>query len=656
MKGREWLWMVSAAFWLAGSLFAADEQPPDWVKQAAAQKVAGYPAKVTTAVLFQEEAVTVDVDGRRVMRERKAVKILQPGGGQGLAGARYYNSKSGRIRDVQGWLIPPNGKPTTYAKNRVADVSPNREDTYDEYRMKVLECGNVPPGSVFAWEITEEEKSIFTQSTNFFQGNEPVLDSRFVLTVPAGWEVKGTVFNREGKLEPQVAGNTYTWELRDLGWLEREDYSPPMQLRAPWLAVTYFPPNDNRAGLQQLKDWRAVSQWVSQFVDPAAEVTPAVRKKAEELTANKASEMGKIRAIAAFAQQTKYVEIALNLTKGGGYTPRSADATLATNWGDCKDKATLMRALLKAVGIESYVTVIYSGHRGFVRPEWASPKQFNHAILAVRVSEAIDQATVFDAPGIGRLMMFDPTDAFTPVGDLPIDEQGSYALVLAGQKGALLKMPLLPVATNRMETSVEGTLNEDGQLQSKLSRVYYGQSGALPRAIQKLRGDEELKRRYERMFSRRIGEVSLGQFEPKNQPLENQFQLRMDLTSVRFAQSMQGRLLIVRPGMIASAAEYGFSSNKRSSPIELDASLRKDTVRIKMPAGFKLDELPRPARLETRFGTLEAKWAVENGEVRFDQTLEVKATTAAASEFGEVEDFFSRVNGALATPVVLARQ
>ena len=221
------------------------------------------------------------------------------------------------------------------------------------------------------------------------------------------------MFNRDG-LEPQVSGGTYTWELRELPWMEREEYSPPLALRVPRLTVSYFPPTDNQAGLKGLRDWASVSAWVSQFMDPQAEVTDAIRAKAAQLTAGVTDETAKIRAIAAFVQQTNYVEISLNLTRGGGYTPHRADETLAKNYGDCKDKSTLMRALLKAAGIDSYVTVISASDRNYVRPEWASPMQFNHAIVAVRVSSAVALPTVIEDAKLGQLLMFDPTDRVTP--------------------------------------------------------------------------------------------------------------------------------------------------------------------------------------------------------------------------------------------------
>jgi hypothetical protein len=39
-------------------------------------------------------------------------------------------------------------------------------------------------------------------------------------------------------------------------------------------------------------------------------------------------------------------------------------------------------------------------------------------------------------------LIFDPTVAETPLGDLPWYEQGSYAFIAAGSKGDLVRMPV----------------------------------------------------------------------------------------------------------------------------------------------------------------------------------------------------------------------
>jgi hypothetical protein len=636
---------------LAAAGARAADDVPQWVRQAAAAPVPAYPAKVTSVIVLQEEAVTVDPDGARVMRERGAIRVLQPGG-DALEASRTYNTRSGRIRDFQGWVIPPVGKPVPFAKNRVIDVAISAN--WEEARAKVIEPGRLAPGTVFAWEAVEEERTVFTQYWYGFQGRTPVLTSRLALTLPAGWEVRGTMINHP-PLNPEVNGSTYTWELRDLPWMEREDYSPTLAALAPRVMVSYFPPADNRAGLQGLKDWTAVSTWLARLIDPPAQVTPAVQAKAAQLTAHASGELDKIRAIAAFTQATTYVSVDMNVTRGGGYTPHRAEDTLAHNYGDCKDKATLMRALLKASGIDSYTLVIYSSDPSFVRPEWASPAQFNHAIVAIRVSDAVALPSVLSSTPVGRLLIFDPTDPTTPVGDLPRDEQGSFALLIASDRGALLTMPVQPASANRIESVVDASMNPAGHIDATFKRTYYGQSGAALRQIDKLEGRDEVKKRFERGLSQRLTGVALQQIDVDAAHDENRLGVSLTVSAERFGQIMQNRLLVVRPGLLTSGGAYRFQNRTRTAPIRLEADLRRETIRIKLPDGFKLDELPQAAKIESRYGTLEAEWSVRDGEIVMQQTLEVRDIIAPSSEYAQVRAFFDQVAGAQTAPVVLVR-
>jgi len=647
--------MLSCVLLIAtGASSRAADMVPDWAREAAARSIPDFSSKVSSVALLQEEVVTVDPDGRRVMRERGAIKILQPAN-EKIQAYRTYNTKGGRIRDFQGWLIPPSGKPLIYGKDRIMDVAVSRDYVYDEARAKVLDCGPAAPGAVFAWEVTEEEKTVFTQYEYAFQGRMPVLVSRFSLSLPASWEMKASVINRNG-VDPVVSGNAYTWELRDLPRVEREDYSPSLSALVPRLMVSYFPPPDNPAGLRALKDWGSVSAWLSPLVDPAAEVTEAVRAKALQLTAGAAGELDKIRAIASFTQKVNYVEVLLNITRGGGYTPHRSEETLSKNFGDCKDKATLMRTLLRAVGIESYLTTITADDRTYVRPEWASPMQFNHAIVAVRVSEAVTGPTVLEETPLGRLLFFDPTDPLTPVFDLPQDEQGSYALVIAGTRGVLLQMPNLPASARRIETSVEATLDPKGRLDARIRRQYSGQSGILLREVERLAGSAEVKKTFEAGFSRRVPAATLSRVTTEAHSDVNQLSVDLELAADRFGQVSQGRLLVVRPGLLASGGEFALVAKQRSAPIELEGDLRHDSIRIKLPPGFKLDEFPSPAKIESPYGSLQANWKVENGEIVMEETLEVRQMVVPASEYAKARDFFQEVAGAHNASVVLVAE
>ena len=645
--------LALAVLIFAPAAFAAKEIP-SWLQEASTMSPkAEFSAKVASVILFHEEHLTVAPDGKWSATERGAVKILQTSR-HAPSAWRPYNTKSGRIRDFRGWLILPSGKQIEYQKNNILDQALSSEYTYDETRAKRLDCDpDAPVGSVFAYEVTQEEDSIATTYPFFFQESTPVLMSRFSLSLPPGWQAQAATFNH-AEVAPSIEGNTYTWQLRDLPWIEPEDQSPSFQSIVPWIGVSYFRANPTST-LRSLKDWPAVSQMLSGFMDPASDPTAAIRSKSADLTKAAGTELDKIRAIAAFAQQTNYVEVAMNLTKGGGYTPHAAEQVLTRNYGDCKDKAGLMRALLKAAGIDAYTVVIYSGDREFVRPEWPSPDQFNHAIVAVKVSASTTAPTVLEHPSLGRLLIFDPTDPVTPVGDLPEDEQGSFALVVAGANGDLLKMPQLPSASARIERKVEGRMDDQGHLTAHLLTEYFGQSGAGMRYFSTHAEFDQMKKALERMYSRQLGGVTLDKITPADHAIENRMELAVDLGVGQFGQFMRQTMLMVKPGVLAPASDYWFSKKERKLPVKLEPRLRQDSVVIQLPAGFVVDEIPDPVTIESPYGAYHASWKTANDSVTFEQSLEVKETRATPAEYAKVKDFFDKVLAGESAPVILLK-
>jgi hypothetical protein len=644
------------AFLLAGGLTFAKELP-QWMLDAAHQSAkADYPVKLGFVALFHEEQLTVDSAGKRTMRERGVIRVLHSGSVKAAA-VRAYNTKTGHIRDFRGWMLYASGRGFELPKNRILDIALSENYTYDEGRAKVIECdADAPAGTVFAYEVTEEEDTIFTTYQHVFQETTPVLVSRFVLSLPAGWEAKGITFNYDGEVKPRVEGNTHTWELRDLPWIENEEFSPDYHSLAPRLGLTYYPSNEGAPSLRPLPDWHAVSAWLSGFADPPAETTPSIRSKSAELTGSVVTELEKIRAIARFVQQTNYVSVQMNITHGGGYSPHAADQVLLRNYGDCKDKVALMRALLRSAGIESYAVAIYSGDREYVRADWPSPMQFNHSIVAIRVSPEIQSPMVIEHPRLGRLLIFDPTDATTPLGDLDEDEQSSLALVIAGTQGDLVRIPLLPASASRAERVVDAQMDQQGPLTAHMMTQYFGQAASSMWHVAQYSGLDELRHRLERSLASRLGGVKLDKITPKDRPGDGQLDLEVEFGVSQFGQLLQNRLLIVNPGALVPRPEYAFANKERRLPVKLSARQRKDAVTLKLPSGFDVDEVPDAVQLESRYGVYCAGWKATGKKVTFEQSLEVKDILVPASEYTKVREFFDRVSASQAAPVVLVRK
>ena len=203
---------------------------------------------------------------------------------------------------------------------------------------------------------------------------------------------------------------------------------------------------------------------------------------------------------------------------------------------------------------------------------------------------------------------------------------------------------------------VEGVIGPQGRIEARLQQEYFGQSGSALVAVRRLRGEEELKRTVERMWSRRLIGISLGTLQAASRAEQNSLFLDVSLAAEGFGELLRDRLLIVRPGTLARAREYGFTSRQRTSPVELATALYRDSVKLKVPAGFQLDELPPPTNVESPYGTLQALWKVENAEILFEQTLEIRNAVVPADEYADVRAFFDKVRAALTAPVILVKR
>ena len=423
---------------------------PSWVQEVSTRKTPQYSGKVPAAVLLDEQRVTVDASGATSIVTRRAIKILNhEGKREAVASATYY--KNGRqIKDLHAWLLAPNGFQKTFEKNSVVDRGAFGDmELYNDIRFRTIEADNPEIGSVFAYESTVEENALFAQDDYDFQDELPAVESRYVLTLPPGWKADAVVFNHD-PIQPIVDGTTYTWELKELPYREHEEHAPGVRGLRPRLAVNFVPPSAATTSSTVFHSWTDVSRWHTSLAAGQDEVTPEIAAKVAELTAGAKNDYEKIRAIGHYVQQLRYVAIEMDLAHGGGYLPHSAETVFKKQYGDCKDKANLMRAMLKGAGVPAYLVAIFSGDRTYVKEAWPSPEQFNHMILAAKVSEGTAGPTVIDTP-VGKVLIFDPTDELTPVGDLPWYEQNSFALLCAGDKGQLLKMPATKPEANTTE-------------------------------------------------------------------------------------------------------------------------------------------------------------------------------------------------------------
>src|SRR5690242_720897 len=542
--------LVLFVFALPANAAVAVDDTPVWVQQAAAIKVPAYDKDVPAVVLVNEKTTTIDSDGRITEVLNYAVRVLQREGREYALGHVIYHTDGGKVKELRAWLVRPNNQTKRYGNDDTVDVAGAINDVYNEYRVRTIGATTeADVGTVFAYSYSREERSVFSQDDWDFQDELPVISSRYTLTLPSGWRAEGVTFNH-APIEPRVNGTSYTWELSNLPPIPSEPMSPKITNIAPRMAVSYYPPaNSSSVAIKTFANWADVATWMSELEDPQVQVDDALARKAYELTALAKTEYEKIRAIATYVQNIQYISVQTGLNRGGGFRPHSSTEVFAKSYGDCKDKANLMRAMLKVVGIDAIPISIYSGDPSYVRSEWPSPHQFNHCIIAVKVSDQTQASTIIEHPKLGRLLIFDPTDSETPLGDLPFYLQGSLALLDSKAATELVKMPTTPPEMNQFERVATLQLDANGAIAGRIQENANGQVAARFRTEFRQLSKPEYNGMVERWLTAGATAARLDKIEPNDSAAEGQFTLNVEFSAKQYGQLMQDRLLVFKPAV-----------------------------------------------------------------------------------------------------------
>jgi len=637
---------------------------PPWLAEASTRTTT-LTKDTTASVLHNEAIITVAPNGRMTKTVTTATRIITRDGRNAALIVIPYDSTSEKITAFKAWLVRPGGDGKTYTTKDALDIASVPGNTvYTEMRALTLSAiSDAYEDCIFACEYTQDDRGIFGQDVWPFQTDNPVALSRVTYKLPKDWKITATTVNH-APIAPTTNGNATTWELRDLPAIANEPLSPSGSRIIPHLNINIFPPAaaPNRAPpLITFSSWNAVSDYLDKLHQKPSQPDPAITAKATTLLAAAGPNpalLDRINTLARAAQAINYVSIDMNRGRGGGLTPRPATDVLKTGYGDCKDKTVYLRALLAAAGIQSYSTIAYSGDRYQVTDDWPTPMQFNHCITAIKITDpALASPSIVEHPALGRLLFFDPTDPYTPLGDLDYDEQGSLVLVLAADHGALVRLPYAAPADNRLHRAIDATLDPAGAIDVRLNEHSTGQAAARERAA--YRGP---KNKYDDWNRSWINSSVPASKILKTTATDTQdngtFDLAIEFTAPGYAKMMRDKLLVFKPAILGRRDFVPLTKPTRVYPVVIPPGSYTETSTIAIPPGYTVDELPPPAEATASFGHYKATTTFDAAarRVRYQRELETTAAEIPAGDYAKVRQFFETMRKAEQAPVVLIKQ
>jgi hypothetical protein len=629
---------------------------PQWMHALVNAPLPAYDDKTDAVLLYSETNVTVVSADKIRTQVREAYKILRPNGRQrGVLSIDFGPQR--KIKSIHGWCIPAQGKDYEVKEKDAIEIAPDTQggELISDTKYKVLRIPASDPGNIVGYEFEIEEHPLFLQDIWSFQEMDPVHESRYSLQLPPGWEYKVSWLNH-AEVKPTDAGsNSWQWKVTDLQGIRKEPFMPPMRGVEGQMIVSFFT-SSGGPSLNANIDWAMLGKWYSNLVGERVDASPEIKQEVAKLSASKTSQLQKMQAIGDFVQHDiRYVAIELGI---GGFQPHSAPDVFSHHYGDCKDKATLVRSMLRELGVESFHVVI-NDSRGSVTREMPAHNGFNHVITAIKLPEGLTDPSLIATmlhPTLGRLLFFDPTNDLIPFGQLPGYLQANYGLLVTAGGGELIELPQQPTAMNSIQRTGKLTLDPSGTLKGDVKELRLGERASSERwRLRTVTKDLDRIKPIEELLSGSLANFHITHATLLNvQQTDQPFGFTYSFESQNYAKNA-GDLLLVRPRVIGNKS-LGFLETKepRKFAIELEEPTRDtDTFEITIPPGYSVDDLPPAVDADYSFASYHSKTVVNGNVVGYTRSFEVKELSVPVSKAEDLKKFYRIVAGDERNTVVL---
>jgi Flp pilus assembly protein TadD len=400
------------------------------------------------------QSVRFEDDGSGT-RETTAVIRIQSQAGVEVFGQLVfgYSTANEDLKIDYVRVRTPDGQVLETPSSSTQDFAPDvlREaPMYSDYRQRHVSVVGMRPGVVLEYHIVTTVKPLAQGEFWYeysFPENYALTDGTLQIDVPKSREIKLKSPDHNFETRDDGDRRIYTWSVKNFVPDRKkqrdveEDDTPDVQLSS-------------------FTSWQQIASWYAKLQSERAAPNELVKEKADDLTRGATTPEEKARRLYDFvAQNIRYVSLSFGV---GRFQPHAASEVLQDGYGDCKDKHTLLQAMLAAEGIRSYPVLINSNRK--LDPDVPSPAQFDHLITAAKLGE--------------NLTWLDATAEVAPFGLISYELRNKQAVIASDDSFAGLRRTSSdsPVK-NLMKLNLDVKLSELGALDANVDLTATGDTG-----------------------------------------------------------------------------------------------------------------------------------------------------------------------------------
>jgi len=283
-------------------------------------------------------------------------------------------------------------------------------------------------------------------------------------------------------------------------------------------------------------------------------------------------------------------------------------------------------------------------------------------ILAIQLPAGLDDPTllaVLKHPKLGRLLIFDPTDAYTPLGRLDGQLQDGFGLLVTPDGGELTRIPVMAPASSAIQRTAYLRLEPNGTLHGEVREAHIGDMAAVARSVIDSSAQEaDRSRSVEAVLANafptfQLVRTSVVNLKVPTQPLEWNY-----LIEVENYAKVNGDLLMVRPRVLGSKTSGLLETrDPRRYDIEFEGPRRDtDVFEIVVPNGYSVEDLPPPLDEDLGFVSYHSKTEFSGQTLKYTRTFEIKSVSAPVARARELRDFYRHIGNDERLTAVLSRK
>ncbi|HLO65785.1 MAG TPA: DUF3857 domain-containing protein [Holophaga sp.] len=445
-------------------------------------------------ILFESRTWVLDAQGRRRRHVHTVYRIdgaaaLKEWSEVGAGWGPWYQSRP----VVRARVITPEGQVHAMDPATLGEYSTGQggEGLFESRKTLNGPLPHTSVGAIVEEEIQADDTEPFFDTGSMARvplaHNVPVVEARFTLDVPEGQAIHWRLLNMPGVKPAVASGGGRTRITVQAGPLDSPKEWEPLEdpAKEPIAAFCY----------STLPSWSHVARAYAPLVK-LAPLPPDMDALALEIKASGLPrEQAAARLLAAVQKRVRYTGVEFG---EAAVVPREPRETLQRGFGDCKDKATLLVALLERAGHPARVALLKTGPGLDVEPDMPGMGLFDHAIVVM--------------PGPDPLWI-DPTVELAPAGLIPWQDQGRLALIVDPGTRELARTPRPGMEANRVVERRALFLSEWGPARVEETTEYAGLDALSIRAGLSGLEPKALRENMERYIKEAYGAKALGRME-----------------------------------------------------------------------------------------------------------------------------------------------